>query len=49
MIEWKYTNGLWRVAYMSEAVADWVLSGPLIAGCAQTAVSRVGSEPIPWL
>src|SRR5438105_2823870 len=32
MTEWKYTKGSCRVAYMSLAVAPWVLSAAPIAG-----------------
>ena len=35
MIEWKYTNGLWRVAYMSVLVGTIVGSFAPIAGCRQ--------------
>ena len=44
--EWKYTNGLWRVAYWSAGVACWVLSTAPIAGWAQVAglARRVGAH-----
>ena len=35
MIEWKYTKGLWRMAYWSPCRALWVLSGEPTAGWRQ--------------
>ena len=47
MIEWKYTNGLCRVAYWSLAAADWVVSCALGSGWAQAVpLSRAGSSPM---
>ena len=56
MIEWKYTNGLWRVAYWSPsgtlalgASAIWVWSAVFKVGWPQVADSRFGSLPMSSL
>src|ERR1700749_4275141 len=53
MIEWKYINGLWRVAYESPrgtsalgACGLFVRSTSFNGGCPHVASSRVGSLPI---
>jgi hypothetical protein len=49
MIEWKYTNGSWRLAYMSVGVPASVWSGCPITGWPQVADSRAGSAPMSSL
>ena len=47
MIEWKYMNGSWRVAYWSAEVAPCVLSAAPTAGWPHVADSREESAPMP--